>query len=61
MELTVKEWRNKHPKCQYCVHLRHMSLPQFCEGPDTWCSAKEKIVNSDLPRLFCRLFKVKED
>lgn len=59
--MTVKEWRKRHPKCQYCVHLRHMTLPPFCEGPDTWCLAKEKIVNSNFPRLFCRLFEVKED
>ena len=57
--MTAKEWRKKHPKCQYCSHLINVTLPPFCIGFDTWCNAKEKIVNSDLPRPFCRLFEVK--
>lgn len=59
--MTVKEWRRKHPKCRYCVHLKHMTLPQNCIGSDTWCKAKDKDVNENLPRPFCRLFEVRED
>lgn len=59
--MTVFEWRRKHPKCKYCVHLRHMMFPPYCLGRDTWCNAKEKIVDEDLPRPFCRLFEARED
>lgn len=59
--MTVKEWRNKHRKCCWCKHLRHMTLPPNCDGNDAWCMAKMKIVNEDLPRPFCELFEVKED
>lgn len=57
--VTVQEYRNRHPKCQYCGHLRRLWLPPFCVGRNTWCQAKEKLVNENLPRPFCRLFKVR--
>lgn len=59
--MTVKEWRNKHRKCKYCIHLRYMTLPQNCFGDDTWCMAKDKTVNENIPRPFCLLFQVKGD
>lgn len=59
--MTVQEWRKKHKRCQFCKHcvdvIPHTALvaPYYC------CNAKEKIVNQDLPRPFCRLFELKED
>lgn len=58
--MTTAEWRNKHRRCKYCRHLMHMSLPPFCVGRDTWCSAKMRIVNDEIPRIFCKLFHVKD-
>ena len=59
--VTVQEYRKRHPKCQYCGHLRRLWLTPFCVGRNTWCQAKEKLVNENLPRPLCRLFKARED
>ncbi len=59
--MTVAEYRKKHPKCKYCEHYRFV-VPPFPEvSCDGWCKAKEKVVNEDLPRPFCKVFKVKEE
>ena len=59
--MNVTEWRNTHRKCKFCAHLRYMTLPPNCMGRDTWCRAKMKTVEDEIPRLFCKLFEVKED
>lgn len=59
--MTVQEWRNRNRRCKFCRWLQYMTLPPFCMGKDTWCRAKKKIVNDEVPRIFCRLFELKEE
>ena len=57
--MTVKEWREKHPKCSYCLHLKIGSMAFF--EASHWCGAKEKdIWFAQMPRLFCKIFEPKE-
>ena len=55
--MTVNEWRNKHRKCLFCVHCD----TRVSFGCESWCKAKAKMVNDDLPRFFCVLFRLKEN
>lgn len=61
--MTVDEWRNKHRKCKFCANIKYLTLPPNCIGVDTWCNAKMKTVNDEIPRPFCKLFtsNAKED
>ena len=58
--MTVQKWRRKHRRCKFCKHIRYMNMPLNCNGADTWCAAKMKIVNDELPRFFCLVYEVKE-
>lgn len=58
MDETVKEWREKHPKCIYCKYYRAFSI---CHDSFTECSAKQKSIFFDCaPRWFCKIYTVKE-
>lgn len=51
----VLAWRERHPKCSYCVYARH----QYINGVDWWeCLAKQKyIYNINISRYFCKIYK----
>ena len=52
-------WRNKrlHRKCLFCSYVK--MLPSTRCSPDTWiCQCKDKVVNPDTIRPFCKCFKV---
>jgi hypothetical protein len=58
--MTVIEYRQKHKKCKYCEHICYLSLPPFAIGDkDTYCKAKKKLVNDEIPRPFCKVYSVK--
>lgn len=66
MPLSVKEWRGArlHRKCRYCAWLCYINNPT---GGGIWhCRAKDKMISDILPdmtrvpRLFCKLYAVKE-
>ena len=54
-ESPVDKWRRKHKKCKWCIYHKHV-VPPFCE-----CVDKDKIINEDIPRPFCRLFALKKE
>lgn len=58
--MTVNEWRRKHRKCLFCKHLRVVNPPHYCADCFFRCEAKQKDVNEDIPRPFCKLFELKE-
>lgn len=52
--MTVDEWRNKHKRCKYCAFIQLTDCG--------WeCTAKDKFVYRNIPRVFCKLFRVRED
>lgn len=54
-ESPVDKWRRKHKRCKWCIYHKHV-VPPFCE-----CAAKDKIINEDVPRPFCRLFALEKE
>ena len=52
--MTVNEWRSKHRRCEFCTYLRYSAAFGFM------CVAKQKLIDSALPRPVCKLFKLKE-
>jgi len=55
------EWRNKHRKCKWCAYfrkrdMRYLLFPVL--EPDGFCTAKDKMVYSKIPRLFCCVFEL---
>lgn len=62
--MTPEEWRIKHKRCKFCRFGLSPRALGISPPPDNdfWiCQAKGKVVHSELPRLFCRVFAVKED
>lgn len=59
MTMTASEWRKRHKKCKFCVHCVYRHLPPCCPSY-FWCNAKMTIVNEEVPRIFCNVFKPKE-
>lgn len=59
--MTVAEWRKKHKRCEFCTYLRYKEPPPNCLSDGFMCEAKCKLVHPTLPRLFCRLFQLKEN
>ena len=58
--IAIKDWRRKHKKCAFCKYLSLLIPPvPNCES-GYLCAAKDKMVNPELPRPFCKLFKLKE-
>ena len=60
-ESKVDEWRRKHKKCKWCIYHKHVVPPSMCCPPFCECVAKDKIINEDIPRPFCRLFALKKE
>lgn len=65
MIMTLKEYREKHKKCEYCKysHKRYIgSYYPVVIGSDGYgyCEAKRKNVYLDLPRPFCRIFEAED-
>jgi hypothetical protein len=58
--IAIERWRRKHKRCDFCKYLT-ISIPVTpnCDGAFI-CKAKAKDVSVDLPRPFCKLFKLKE-
>lgn len=49
--MTVKEYREKHPKCKYCIHYDEYALIFRCKAKKSIaCCAKE-----------CPMYALKED
>lgn len=60
-ETPVQRWRRRYKKCLWCKYCK-MERPVIAEiDPFYKCKAKLKVVNPDIPRLFCSLFTLKED
>ena len=58
--IAIRDWRSKHKKCAFCKYLKLLIPPApHCE-PGYLCAAKDKMVNPNLPRPFCELFRLKE-
>ncbi len=56
----VKAYRNRHRRCDYCIHLEPSHVGGYRTDAAYWCAAKKKFVSlylADLPRLFCRCFE----
>lgn len=53
-------WRNQrlHRKCLFCIYLTTTS--SFCPNiDDAWlCKSKDKIVDVNIPRPFCKCFQI---
>lgn len=57
--MTVQEWRDRHRRCKWCKYLHVYCNSLLRVGPSYRCRAKQRYVNPDLPRPFCRLFEQK--
>lgn len=62
--MTVQEWRNKHRRCAWCVHIKPEEVYDD-DYTDLYitihtCAAKCKRVDPTTPHPFCRLFEQKE-
>lgn len=58
-EMTVAEWRKRNKKCKFCVHCVYKDLPPCCPSY-FWCNAKMMVVDEEIPRIFCKVFKSRE-
>lgn len=57
IDKAVIEYREKHPKCFFCKHFMES---EFYDGVIQECTAKRKWIDfPDMPRPFCKLYKVK--
>ena len=59
-ESQVDKWRRKHKKCKWCIYHKYVVPPSMCCPPFCECVAKDKIINEDIPRPFCRLFALEK-
>lgn len=60
MSMSVKDWRNKHRKCLWCAYFRindYFDYETDSKAQYFWCEAKQKHVNQNIPRPFCRVFQ----
>jgi hypothetical protein len=58
--MTVQEWRSKHKRCSFCENVVKHVYHGY-NGTILECSAKEQmIVFNDAPRVFCRLYQVRD-
>ena len=60
-ESPVAKWRRKHKKCKWCIYHKHVVPPSMCCPPFCECTAKDKIINEDIPRPFCHLFALEKE
>ena len=59
--MTVQEWRGRHRRCAWCVHIKSDEVYDD-DYTDLYitiytCTAKNRRVDPTTPRPFCRLFK----
>ena len=54
-ESPANKWRRKHKRCKWCHHCK---TRVHSDGLVTICSAKEKLVDIDIPRPFCTVFEL---
>lgn len=56
----VSKWRSKHKRCKWCTHVRihHGIDVSGIMSPYYVCSAKDKVVNENLPRPLCTVFNL---
>ena len=58
--LTPEEWRRNHPKCKHCMYGKFVDPGIISFAPAYWeCVAKDKVVNEQKTRIFCKLFDLK--
>lgn len=57
--MTVREWRDRHRRCKWCKYLSTSCSIVGLSYVSYECRAKQRYVNPDLPRPFCRLFEQK--
>ena len=58
-EQPIDKYRRKHKKCKWCVYGKRI-IPILPEVPPYYeCIVKDKIVNSNISRLFCTTFQLK--
>ena len=65
MEREVFEYRQTHPKCRYCKHLKYIADPMMPYNTQCYdyyeCKAKDvEIKHISIPRYFCSCYIVKE-
>lgn len=60
-ESPVDKWKRRHKKCKWCTYCHSVLPPAMCCPPFFECSAKDKIVNENIPRPFCSLFALKKE
>ena len=60
MTHTVIGYGQKHRKCKDGKFVSYPTLPPNCIDSGAFCLAKLKIVNDELPRPFCKLFRVRK-
>lgn len=60
-ESPVDKWRRKHKRCKWCTYCHSVLPADMCCPPFFECTAKDKIVNEDVPRPFCSLFALKKE
>lgn len=63
-EDPVDAWRRKHRKCLFCEHCRPLApagVSIIGCSDYKWCDAKKKSVHFDMPRPWCRIFKLKKE
>jgi hypothetical protein len=61
-KMTPYKWREKHPRCEFC-HWLKLEVVKVDSMADFYkCLVKDKIINfPDMPRPWCRCYKVKLD
>lgn len=58
-ETPVDRYRKAHKRCKWCTFCKHVIPVGLVCYPFHECEAKDKIVNPDIPRPFCRMFNLK--
>lgn len=54
-ESPIDKWRRRHRKCAYCHHCTWKIGPGYFQS---FCKAKQKGVDIDIPRPFCSCFEL---
>ena len=58
--LTPYEWREKHPRCNFCQYVRLIS--PICCADYYKCAVKDKIIEFvNMPRPLCKCYKVRPE
>lgn len=57
--IEVYEWRRRHKRCKFCEHAEYKGFLPSRFGISIWCSAKKKFMDDEIPRIFCKIYKVR--